>query len=296
MHAKTTTMGFVGVGNMGMGMLTRWRSCGHTALACDIDSQRTAQASALGAQVFDTPAALANALPMNALLVVCVVDASQCEAVLFKAQTGAAHQLKPGHTVLLTPTLSPSDVQTMAQKLQAMDLHMLDAPMSGGPVRAAQGTMSLMVSGPTRTAWWPTLQALAEPVFDLGATVGDAAKTKLVNNLLAGMNLVASAQATHLAQAVGLDANRTWDVIERSSGGNWIGSDRMRRALAGDDSVKAHMRLLAKDTRLAMDMAQAAGLQPAMGELAAALFAQALDRGWVDRDDSAMLALHQLPT
>ncbi|UFS56206.1 NAD(P)-dependent oxidoreductase [Comamonadaceae bacterium M7527] len=295
MHANTMTMGFVGVGNMGMGMLTRWRHCGHTALACDVDGQRTAQASALGAQVFDTPAALAKALPQSALLVVCVVDASQCEEVLFEAQTGAAQHLKPGHTVLLTPTLSPNDVQAIGHKLQAMGLHMLDAPMSGGPVRAAQGTMSLMVSGPTRQAWWPTLEVL-EPVFDLGGTVGDAAKTKLVNNLLAGMNLVASAQATHLAQAVGLDANRTWDVIERSSGGNWIGSDRMRRALAGDDSVKAHMRLLAKDTRLAMDMAQAAGLQPAMGHLAAALFAQALDMGWVERDDSAMLALHQLPS
>lgn len=288
-------MGFIGVGNMGMGMLTRWRSLGHTALACDIDAQRTAQASALGAQVFDTPAALAQALPTDALLVVCVVDAAQCEQVLFDAQFGAAHHLQPGHTVLLTPTLSPSDVQTIAQRLQACGLHMLDAPMSGGPVRAAQGTMSLMVSGPARNAWWSTLEALAEPVFDLGDTIGDAAKTKLVNNLLAGMNLVASAQATHLAQAVGLDANQTWDVMERSSGANWIGSDRMRRALAGDDSVKAHMRLLAKDTRLAMEMAQAAGLQPAMGRLAAELFAQALDMGWVDRDDSAMLALHQRP-
>lgn len=295
MHVKAMTMGFIGVGNMGMAMLSRWRSLGHAALACDIDAQRQAQAGALGATVFDTPAALAQALPSDALLVVCVVDAEQCEQVLFAVQNGAAHHLKPGHTVLLTPTLSPSDVQTIAQQLQALGLHILDAPMSGGPVRAAQGTMSLMVSGPTRTAWWPLLEKLANPVFDLGDVIGDAAKTKLVNNLLAGMNLVASAQATHLAQTVGLDANRTWDVIERSSGGNWIGADRMRRALAGDDSVKAHMRLLAKDTRLAMDMAQAAGLQPTMGRLAAELFATALDIGWIDRDDSAMLALHQLP-
>lgn len=292
---RSNTMGFVGVGNMGMGMLTRWRGWGYQALACDIDSERMAQASALGAHLHKAPAALAHALPLDALLVVCVVDAAQCEQVLFDAQTGAVRGLQPGHTVLLTPTLSPADVHTIAERLQAHGLQMLDAPMSGGPTRAALGTMSLMVSGPSRQLWWSTLEALANPVFDMGDTIGDAAKTKLVNNLLAGMNLVASAQATRLAQAVGLDANRTWDVIERSSGGNWIGSDRMRRALAGDQSVKAHMRLLAKDTRLAMDMAQAAGLQPAMGKLAADLFAQALDMGWIDRDDSAMLELHQQP-
>ena len=294
-----TTLGFIGVGNMGMGMLSRWRSLGHPALACDIDTKRMDQAKALGAQVLANPSELAKALSAatkadgQALLVVCVVDAAQCQDVLFDAKTGAAQAMSAGQTVLLTPTLSPNDVQSIAQQLGARGIELVDAPMSGGPARAALGTMSLMVAGPNRRQWWSVLEALAKPVFDIGDTLGDAAKTKLVNNLLAGMNLVASAQATHLAQSIGLDANRTWDVIEQSSGANWIGLDRMRRALAQDTSVKAHMRLLAKDTRLAMDMAQAAGLQPSMGKLAAALFAQAIDQAWADADDSAMLAMHK---
>jgi L-threonate 2-dehydrogenase len=282
-------LGFVGVGNMGMGMLTRWRSVGGKAHVFDLDEQRMAQARALGAHGHNSASAVARALDDEALLVVCVVDAVQCEQALFDAAHGAACGLRAGHGVLLTPTLSPHDVQQFAQRLNAQGVTMLDAPMSGGPVRAAQGQMSLMVSGPKRQQWWGYLQALANPVFDLGDAVGDAAKTKLVNNLLAGMNLVASAQATQLAQAVGLNATTTWDVMAQSSGHSWIGVDRMRRALAGDASVKAHMRLLAKDTRLAMNMATEAGLSASAGALAAGLFAQALAMGWGERDDSAML-------
>src|SRR5690606_23114183 len=119
--------------------------------------------------------------------------------------------------------------------------------------------------------------ALASQVFRVGSAPGDGARTKLVNNLLAGINLVGAAEALALARRIGLDAQRTLDVIERSSGQSWIGSDRMRRAIAGDFEPRAHMTLLHKDTGLALQAARSAGFEGPLAVKAQAVFQAAID-------------------
>nr|HPG81599.1 NAD-binding protein [Piscinibacter sp.] len=113
----------------------------------------------------------------------------------------------------------------------------------------------------------------------------------LVNNLLAGINLAGAAEALALAERAGLDASLMLDVIERSSGQSWIGSDRMRRALAGDLAPRAHTTLLNKDTHLALDMARRLGTDTPVGAQAAALFARACDGGFASFDDASLLEL-----
>jgi L-threonate 2-dehydrogenase len=121
--------------------------------------------------------------------------------------------------------------------------------------------------------------------------VGDGARTKLVNNLLAGINLVGAAEALAMAERMGLDVTTTLDVIERSSGQSWIGSDRMRRAVAGDFEPRAHVTLLEKDTRLAVAAAAAAGFEGPLGARAARVFQQAHEAGMAALDDGALLEL-----
>ena len=285
-----TPLGVIGAGNMGMGMVQRWRDGGGAVHVCDIDPARQRQASGLGCQVHSTPASLAQALPADGLLVICVVDAAQSRDVLF-GQQGAANAMQAGQTVMLCPTIAPEDTEGLAAELQTRGIACIDAPMSGGPLRAAQGTMSLMVA--CDDASWAlhhtALQHLAEPVFRVGQRIGDGARTKLVNNLLAGINLVGAAEVLALAERLGLNTATTLDVIERSSGQSWIGSDRMRRALAEDWAPRAHMTLLAKDTRLAVAAARAADFDGPLGASAAAAFQEALG-DWAECDDAAMLA------
>ena len=119
--------------------------------------------------------------------------------------------------------------------------------------------------------------------------MGDGARTKLVNNLAAGINLVGAAEVLAMARAMGLDLGRTLDVIEQSSGQSWIGSDRMRRAIAGDWTPRARMTLLEKDTRLAQQAAQEAGYTGPLGAAAAQVFARASAAGLADLDDAAVL-------
>ncbi len=282
----------VGAGNMGGAMLARLRSLGHAVVVCDIDPARQQEAATLGACVLATPAQAAHALSPDGLLIVCVVDASQCEDVLF-GPDGAAARLSPGQDVLLCPTIAPEDVERLAQRLTDAGIGCIDAPMSGGPARAREGRMSLMLAAPASVLARrrPLMTQLADPCFELSERPGDGARTKLVNNLLAGINLVGAAEVLALAERLGLDVSRTLDVIEQSSGQSWIGSDRMRRAIAGDFAPRAHVTLLEKDTRLATEAAARAGFEGPLGERAAQVFAQAHAAGLAELDDGALLQL-----
>ncbi len=279
----------IGVGNMGGGMAANLLARGWAVDVCDIDFAKVEALQSLGACSLESPAQAA----VNASVhIVCVVDAPQTEEVLFGLH-GLAQRLQPGHTVLLCPTLAPGDVEAFAARLAEQGVHTLDAPMSGGPARARDGSMSLMVAGPQAvvTAAGELLKALSSKVFHISDKPGDGARTKLVNNLLAGINLVGAAEAMALAQRIGLDLTRTLDVIEQSSGQSWIGIDRMRRALAGDYAPRAHVTLLEKDTRLAMEMARSAGFASLLGGPASAAFAQAHAAGWAEEDDAALFKL-----
>ena len=281
---------FVGAGIMGGAMVQRLRERGWPVAVCDIDPPRQREAREAGATVCDTPHAAAATLGEGGLLAIVVVDAAQCREVLWGA-AGAAAALRAGQTVLLCPTIAPEDVEAIALRLAGQGVHTLDAPMSGGPARARAGTMSLMLAGPAGVVdrHARLIGDLSNAVFRVGERVGDGARTKLVNNLLAGINLAGAAEAIALAERLGLDPRGTLEVIERSSGQSWIGSDRLGRALAGDTAPRAHMTLLAKDTRLAVAAGRSAGHEGVLGPLASAVFAAALGDGMAGEDDGALL-------
>jgi 3-hydroxyisobutyrate dehydrogenase len=283
------TAGIVGVGNMGGAMAARLLERGWRVRVCDLAHEKVRVLVSLGAEAATTPAEAAREV---AALIVCVVDAAQAQDVLFGAH-GAVASLAAGTAVLLCPTIAPADTERLAARLAACGLAAIDAPMSGGPARARDGTMSLMLActDTVHDACACLLQDLSSRVIRVGTRPGDGARTKLVNNLLAAVNLAGAAEAIALAERLGLDPARTLDVIEQSSGQSWIGSDRMRRALAGDFAPRAHVSLLHKDTRLALEAADDAGFDPALGRLAHDAFVRAVAAGWAEQDDAVLLRL-----
>jgi len=282
----------IGAGNMGGAMVARLCELGWPVVVCDIDPVRQQEALAAGSHLADTPETAARALAPDGLLIVCVVDAAQSHEVLFGAG-GAAAALHGGQTVMLCPTIAPQDTEVLAAALAARGVGCIDAPMSGGPARARDGSMSLMVAAPAAVLarHEALLAALSSKVFRISERVGDGARTKLVNNLIASINLVGAAEVLALAERLGLNLATTLDVIEQSSGQSWIGSDRMRRAIVGDLAPRAHVTLLEKDSRLAVQAAEAAGFSGPLGAHAAAVFAQAHAAGMAGLDDAALLQL-----
>jgi len=284
------SVGFIGVGNMGGAMALRLRELGWQVGVRDLDPAREAEGERAGARAWTTPAALAAVHPV---VVVAVVDAAQCGAVLFGEDGLAQAQPVAGACVVLCPTLGPASTEAIAARLAGHGFDCIDAPMSGGPARARDGSMSVMVACAEALfeRHRSLIEALSSKVFRVGERPGDGARSKLVNNLLAAINLAGAAEAIALAERVGLDPARTLDLIEHSSGQSWIGSDRMRRAIAGDLAPRAHTTLLAKDSRLALEMAAAAGFEAPLGRAAAERFRAACAAGFGALDDASLLAL-----
>lgn len=277
----------IGVGNMGGAMAANLLERGWSVHVYDLLPNRSQALAALGASAH---ASAADAARPATVSIVCVVNAAQAADVLFGAGAVAA-AMHLGHSVMLCPTLAPQEVESIALRLRPFGLHCIDAPMSGGPARARDGSMSLMVAC-AQTVFErhrALIEVLSSSVFRIGERIGDGARTKLVNNLAAGINLVAAAEALAMARRMGLDPAVTLEVMEHSSAQSWIGSDRMRRAVAGDYAPRAHMTLLEKDTRLAVQAALAAGFRGPLGAAARDVFAQASAAGLADLDDGALL-------
>ncbi len=277
-------VGVIGPGAMGLGIVASLVRNGFRVVARDIRPEADARAAAAGAAVAGSPAQVARAA---AIVVVIVVDAAQIDDVLFAAD-GIARSGAEGRTVLVASTVDPDYVRGLPARLAQAGVTVLDTPVSGGPARAANGTMTIMVSGPAwaRERCAGVFAAIAGRAFEISDRVGDAAATKIVNNLLAAANLASAAEALALAQALGLDLRGTADVIMASSGASWIFGDRVPRALDGDWFPRAAARILAKDVGIACDVAARVRADAAFAQAASRACAYTVDACY-DEDDEA---------
>ena len=288
MNANAPRIGIVGIGAMGLPMARNLRRKGYALRVCDIDPAALSAAAEFGIAACDTPAALAA---QSDVLAIVVVDAAQIDSVLFGAH-GVVQALRESRlAVLLCSTIAAQDTERFRDRLASHAIDLLDAPISGGPVRAEDGSLSMMLAGDAALATKHDrlLRDMAAKLIYVGPKVGDAARTKLVNNLLAGINLVAAAEAMALGARLGLDRQTLFDVIAASSGASWIGQDRLARALANDFSPRARAAILTKDVGLAVDMADSAGIDTPLGDAALSVFRATVAGGLGDQDDAAVI-------
>ncbi|MCF8151812.1 MAG: NAD(P)-dependent oxidoreductase [Sulfuritalea sp.] len=282
------SIGIIGVGNMGLPMLIALRRAGFQVTARDLRGEAEVAARAAGANIAASARELAA---ISDMILLVVVDADQIEDALFREADPAASGWRPGTVVALCSTISPEDAERLAARIAAAGAEVIDAPISGGPVRAEAGQLSLMLAG-SDTALAraeSVLAALGNKRFRVSARPGDGARMKLVNNLLAGINLAAGAEVLALGESLGLDPQTMLAVLGASSGQSWIVDERMSRAFAGDFAARAHARILLKDVTLAMGMAREAGCDAALGDAALALFRETVERGWGGEDDAVLL-------
>jgi len=279
-------VGVIGIGAMGMGVVASLLRAGFPTHARDIRPEAHRQAGSRGATCHPDAAALARACD---IAIVLVVDSAQVDDVLFGAG-GAAGAFEPGAVVMLSSTVAPDYTSALGPRLAAFGVTLVDAPVSGGPRRAADGTMTMMVSGTSEALarCEHVFGAVAGRVFNVGNTPGDAAKFKIVNNLLAAVNLAAGAEALKLAIRAGLDPQRVVDVVNASSGGSWIFADRTPRALAGDFAPRAAAKILAKDVGIAAEFAARLGADATFANAAHAAFRGMVDAGYGEQDDAAI--------
>jgi L-threonate 2-dehydrogenase len=280
-------IGVIGLGSMGLGMATSMARRGVAVTGYDLDPDAVARLVAAGG---GAAASAAEAARDADGLVVVVVNAAQTDAVLFGAD-GAAAAMQRGGVIVACATMAPRDAARLAEKAAALGLLYLDAPISGGAVKAAAGQLTVMASGAPaafeRAA--PILDAIAATVHRLGDAAGIGASFKMVNQLLAGVHIAAACEAMTFAARLGLDLPKVYEVITGSAGNSWMFENRAPHILAGDYSPRSAVDIFTKDLGIVSDMGRQEKFPLQLSATALQMFIATAAAG-MGRDDDASVA------
>ncbi|MEM8791553.1 MAG: L-threonate dehydrogenase [Pseudomonadota bacterium] len=287
--SQANSVGVIGLGSMGSGIAQSLLRAGFKTHGADANPSREEALRREGGA--DEPP-VAAAASLSAVVIV-VLNAAQTEAVLF-GETGISPKLKPGSVVIACPTVPPEFAREMAARCAAHDLHYLDAPISGGSVKAAQGALSVMASGSEEAfaAARPVLDAIAETVFELGDAPGQGSALKIINQLLAGTHIAAMAEAITFGMTQGVDPATTVDVIGKCAGQSWMFDNRGPHIVKGDYTPHSAVDIWLKDLGIVLDVARAAKFSAPLTATALAQFTAASGSGLGGEDDAAVAKVY----
>jgi len=277
----------IGLGSMGSGMAVSLLRAGFEVTGHDLAAAAVDRLVAQGGRAAASPADAAA----GANVVVCVVvNAAQTEAVLF-GDGGVADAMPPGCVFISCATMDPDVVRKLAARLEATGRHYLDAPISGGAQRAAEGALTVLASGPEAAfaKAKPALDAMAAKVYALGDEPGTGAAFKMINQLLAGSHIAVACEAITFAARQGLDIRKVYEVITASAGNSWMFENRVPHILDGDYAARSAVDIFVKDLGIVQDMARGAKFPVPMAAAALQLFLMAAGSG-MGRDDDASVA------
>lgn len=283
------TVGLVGLGAMGMGVARNLLAKGFTLYACDTRAKARASAAKLGAI---TAASAADIAPHVDVLIILVVNADQTEAVLF-GTGGAAAALQAGSVVVASSTMPPAFVEALGERLTAIGLRLVDAPVSGGAVGANAGTLTIMASGAPAAFDQvdDVFKAIAARVYRLGDAPGMGSKVKMINQLLAGVHIASAAEAMALGIRAGIDPHQLFEVISNSAGSSWMFQNRVPHILAGDFTPLSAVDIFVKDLGIVLDSARAMKFPLPLTASAQQMFLATSAAGLGGEDDSAVIKM-----
>ena len=282
-------VGVIGLGAMGLGVARSLLRAGFAVHACDVRASVLEAFAREGGVACTSPAALADSCD---ILITVVVNAEQTEAVLF-GEGGAASALRPGSLVIACATVAPAYAVELGERLAERGILLLDAPLSGGAAKAASGEMTMMTSG-TAEAYAKgeaVLAAMAGKVYRLGDAPGQGSKVKIINQLLAGVHIAASAEAMALGLREGVDPEALYEVITHSAGNSWMFENRVPHILKADYTPLSAVDIFVKDLGLVLDTARTSKFPLPLSATAHQMFMQASTAGYGREDDSAVIKI-----
>lgn len=282
-------IGLIGLGAMGAGMASSLRRAGYNVHVYDIRPEAVSAFTADGGVACDSAESVADACP---IVISVLVNADQTEQLLFGAG-GMAARMQPDSTFVMCSTVDPNWSVNLEQRLEAMGIGYLDAPISGGAAKAASGEMTMMTAGkPAVYARLDgVLEAMAAKVYRLGDQAGNGSKVKIINQLLAGVHIAAAAEAMALGLREGVAADDLYEVITHSAGNSWMFENRMAHVLKGDYTPLSAVDIFVKDLGLVLDTARATKFPLPLSATAHQMFMQASTSGFGREDDAAVIKI-----
>ncbi|MEM7060239.1 MAG: L-threonate dehydrogenase [Pseudomonadota bacterium] len=275
-----------GLGSMGYGVAQSCLRAGHSVWGADVRAEAIDRFRAEGGASGPIPAHDLN------IAVSVVLNAAQTEEVLFSAE-GVVPSMPAGSVVISCATVPPEFARDMAARAARHGVHYLDAPISGGSVKAAQGALSIMAAGSDEAyaAARPALDAMADRVFKLG-DVGAGSAMKAVNQLLAGVHIATMAEGLTFGMTQGVAPEKFVEVISQCAGSSWMLENRAPHIVAGDYTPHSAVNIWLKDLGIVLDIAKGAGFSAPLTAAALQQFVAAAGSGLGGEDDAAVAKVY----
>jgi putative dehydrogenase len=283
------TAAIFGLGAMGYGMAGALVRSGVKTHGFDINAEAIARFQAEGG----ASGALEDIAGTLDAAVIVVVNAAQTEAVLFGAD-GIAGKLSAGTVVIACATVAPEFARDMAARCGALGLLYLDAPVSGGTIKAAEGTLAILAAGAPEafSKARPALDAMAAKVFELGDAAGAGSSMKAVNQMLTGVQIAAMAEAMVFGMTQGVSPEQFLEVIPQCAGNSWALESRAPSIVNADYRPLSAVDIWPKDLGIVLDIAKVAKFGAPITAAALQQYLAASGSGLGGEHDSAVAKVY----
>ena len=249
-----TRLGFIGLGIMGRGMVANLVTAGHQVT---VWNRTSGKADGLDVEVVETARDVG---PASDIVFLSVSDTADVEEVVF-GDYGVIHGMTMGDILVDHSTISPVATKTFATQASELGVTWLDAPVSGGSEGAANGSLAIMVGGDTDALnrCRPYVEAYSKTITHVGEGAGSGQMVKAVNQVLVVVNQLAVSEGLLLAEAAGLDLQKTLEAVEGGAAGSWMLSNRGPQMIERDWQPGFTIDLQQKDLRLVLEAADEVG-------------------------------------
>ncbi|GAB0139113.1 hypothetical protein EsDP_00007328 [Epichloe bromicola] len=296
---EISKIGMIGLGAMGQGMAGSLLRAGFQVQGYDVygpavDKFISNESNATAAA---TPSA---AIKEADIVLLMVQNAAQADDVLFGSGRGA-EALSDGTVVILSSTVPPNFVRKLDFKLKQLGrgITLLDAPVSGGVARAANGTLTIICSGESLAVSKAHAALLAmtggmKNLCHVDGGIGAASSVKLINQLLAGVHIASAAEAMAFAARLDIDTKLTFDMIKSSGAWSWMFENRVPQMLDADWTPHSALAIFVKDLGIVLDEAARLGYCAPISSAAHTLYLCGAAHGWTKESDAGVVRLWEL--
>jgi 3-hydroxyisobutyrate dehydrogenase len=288
-------IGFIGLGNMGLPMAQNLIKAGHDVEGVDINATAVEKLKAAGGR----EALTAKVAASRADVVITMLPSGKEVREVYLDPAGIIATANPGTLLIDCSTIDVETARAVAAAAAARDLLMIDAPVSGGVGGAQAGTLTFMVGGPERAyeRAHSILEKMGKTIVHAGGA-GNGQAAKICNNMILGVSMIAVSEAFVLAEKLGLDAQKLFDIASKSSGQCW--SMTSYCPVAGPVPASPANRdyqagftaaMMLKDLKLAQDASRSSHATTALGAQAAKIYGRYVDSGNAGKDFSGIIRM-----
>ncbi|WP_261807339.1 NAD(P)-dependent oxidoreductase [Lapidilactobacillus luobeiensis] len=286
-------IGFIGTGVMGTGIIKNLLGAGYSVAVYNRTQAHADAVIAAGATWVADPARLTEQVDV----VMTMVGFPEDVTAVYFGEQGILSAVRPGQVLIDLTTSKPALAKEIAQAAAKKQAIALDAPVSGGDIGAAKGTLTVMVGGPESTyqAMRPLFQAMGQQINRFGAA-GQGQATKMANQIMVAGTMTGLTEMLVYAKAAGLDLALVLRTVGGGAAANWSLTNYGPRILAGDYTPGFFAKHFLKDLRIALDEAQALGIELPATAQAAKLYQLLVERDKHGEDGTQALVKLWWPT